>query len=55
MAFVLEPDLIDPGRFGVVVAWNLGMRAEVFTDLIEARKWLLSNAPPAPNPPGFMA
>jgi len=54
-AFVLEPHLIDPGRFGVVVAWNLGLRAEVFTDLIEARTWLLSNAPPTPNPLGFTA
>jgi len=46
VAFVLEPHLIDPGRFGVVVAWNLAMRAEVFTELNDATTWLLSNAPP---------
>src|SRR5690349_20542994 len=32
MGLVLEPHLIDPGRFGVVVAWTLGMRIDVFTD-----------------------
>jgi hypothetical protein len=47
VALVLEPHLIDPGRFGVIVAWNLGMRVDVFTEITEARTWLLSDTLPS--------
>ena len=47
VALVLEPHLIDPGRFGVIVAWNLGMRVDVFTEVTEARTWLLSDRLPS--------
>jgi hypothetical protein len=48
LALVLEPHLIDPDRFGVVVGWNLGMRADVFTDVSSGLKWLLSGEKPLP-------
>jgi hypothetical protein len=48
LALILEPQLIDPDRFGVVVAWNLGLRADVFTGVPEALKWLLSGEKPLP-------
>ena len=47
-AIVLQPHLIDPERFGVVVAWNLGMRADVFTSAQEGLAWLLGSSPPLP-------
>lgn len=40
-AFVARQDLIDPKKFGLTVARNRGMIAEVFTDLNEAIAWLL--------------
>lgn len=36
LALVLQPHRIDPDRFGIVVATNLGMRADVFSSPSEA-------------------
>ncbi len=41
LAAVLRPDQIDPDRFGERVARNRGLDTRVFTDLKEARTWLL--------------
>jgi hypothetical protein len=48
LAVILEPHLFDSDRFGVVVAWNLGMRADAFTDVPQALTWLLSGEKPLP-------
>jgi hypothetical protein len=48
VALALESHLIDPERFGVQVAINLGERADVFKDKSEALSWLLSGAKPYP-------
>ena len=56
VALVLESHLIDPERFGVTVAANSGLRADVFTSQTEALEWLLSSRAPrvglvaSPNP-----
>jgi hypothetical protein len=42
LAVAMQPHLIDPDRFGVMVATNEGMRANVFSSQIEALEWLLS-------------
>jgi hypothetical protein len=42
VSFVLQQHIIDPDRFGIVVATNLGMRANVFSSPAEALAWLLS-------------
>lgn len=42
VSLVLEQRLIDPDRFGIVVATNFGMRANVFSSPSEAQAWLLS-------------
>jgi hypothetical protein len=47
-AFALQRYLIDPERFGVQVAINLGMRADVFESSSDALSWLLSGARPYP-------
>ena len=46
VAVVARPELIDPQRFGLIVARNRGQSAEVFTSEEEAVAWLLklSNA-----------
>lgn len=44
LSLVLQPHLIDPDRFGIVVAANLGMRANVFSSPSAALNWLLSGA-----------
>src|SRR5258708_7533125 len=41
-AVALQRYLIDPERFGVQVAINLGMRADVFESSSDALSWLLS-------------
>jgi hypothetical protein len=46
IAFVLQPHLIDPERFGVTVAINRGMRGDVFETKSDALAWLLSGAKP---------
>jgi hypothetical protein len=48
VAIVMQRRLIDPDRFGVQVAINLGMRADVFETRGEALAWLLSGADPQP-------
>jgi len=50
VAVVLQRHIIDPGRFGVHVAINLGMRADVFDSKSEALSWLLSGARPHTTP-----
>jgi len=41
VAVVLQRYMIDPERFGVQVAINMGMRANVFDSRPEALTWLL--------------
>lgn len=40
IALVVPPAFIDPERFGVVVAGNFGMQANVFSNESEAQAWL---------------
>jgi hypothetical protein len=42
-AMVVRPEYIHPKKFGVRVAADLGMVADVFTSEGDALKWLLSN------------
>lgn len=41
VAIVCPPEFIDPHRFGVSMARNFGMIANVFVDAEGARDWLL--------------
>lgn len=45
LAVVARPELIDPSRFGVTVARNRGLFANVFPSMPEAIEWLVD-----PNP-----
>src|SRR5258708_35367857 len=47
-AIALQRYLIDPERFGVQAAINLGMRADVFESSSDALSWLRSGAQPQP-------
>ena len=47
MVLVVPAEYIDPERFGMKVAADLGMVAEIRTSEAEALKWLWSNAGPA--------
>ena len=59
VALVAQPEMLDPERFGEMMAAAAGFRAEGFTDPDEARAWLLRQhdplapmtgaAPPAPG------
>lgn len=40
VAVVAHPEMIDPQRFGVTVAFNLGFASDVFTSEEEALTWL---------------
>ena len=40
VALVARPEFIDPGKFGVQVARNRGLNAEIFTDCRKALEWL---------------
>ncbi len=40
-AMVCPPEFIDPHKFGVIMAANFGMAANVFVDEAAAREWLL--------------
>ena len=40
LALVARPEMIDPGKFGVIVARNRGMISDVFTSEAEAAEWL---------------
>ncbi len=42
LAMVARPEYIDPEHFGVTVALNAGLRANVFASDSEALAWLLS-------------
>lgn len=41
VAFVAPAHLLDPGRLGVMVANNRGVRTNAFTDELEALEWLV--------------
>ncbi len=41
LAAVTTADMIEPGRFGVTVAANAGMEANIFEDETEAQEWLM--------------
>lgn len=41
LALVIRPELMDPEKFGVVVARNAGMNVDAFTEETEALDWLL--------------
>ncbi len=41
IAMVGSPEMVDPRRLGELVAQNRGVDARVFTDLAEAKEWLL--------------
>jgi hypothetical protein len=41
IAFVMKPELLDPQRFGIMVARNRGMFSNAFLTEAEALKWLL--------------
>ena len=48
VAMVARPEMIDPQKFGVTVASNIGMVADVFEVEEEALAWLRgAGAPPA--------
>ncbi len=40
LAFVARPEMIDPQKFGVTLAKNLGTTANVFTNEKDALDWL---------------
>ena len=44
MALVVHRHLIDPEKFGIQVARNAGMNADVFDNELEALEWLLLKA-----------
>jgi hypothetical protein len=41
LAMVIRAEMIDPEKFGVIVARNAGMNADVFPTETEALEWLL--------------
>lgn len=45
LSLILEQHILDPDRFGMMVATNLGMRADAFNSPAEALAWLLSGQP----------
>ena len=47
MAMVMRPEMIDPEKFGVTVAFNRRLIADVFVDGGPAVAWLDSDAPPS--------
>jgi hypothetical protein len=40
VVIVCRPELIDPNKFGVTMAANFGMEAEVFASEVEGMAWL---------------
>ena len=40
VAMVCRPEFIDPNKFGITMAANFGMQADVFTTEAEALAWL---------------
>jgi hypothetical protein len=45
MVLAVQPQHIDPRKFGVKVAQDLGFRANVFPDEAQALRWLAGVAP----------
>lgn len=45
LAMVARPELIDRDKFGVTVARNRGLNANIFSEEREAMEWLLGGAP----------
>ena len=45
LALAIQSYLIDPEKFGIQVARNAGMNADVFDNEPDALAWLLLNAP----------
>lgn len=43
VALLARPEMIDPDRFGVTVARNLGLHANVFDSEADALAWLLAD------------
>jgi hypothetical protein len=43
IAIVARPELVDPHKFGITVARNRGLQADVFTAEPEALQWLLGS------------
>jgi hypothetical protein len=46
VAFLAPPEMVDPGRFGVLVAHGAGLDGDVFEDEAIARAWLGRRPPP---------
>jgi hypothetical protein len=44
LALVIQADYIDPEKFGVMVARNSGLNADVFSEEKEAVRWLQGDA-----------
>lgn len=42
VAVFAPPDLVDPKKFGVLVARNRGLKVDIFTDREKALAWLLA-------------
>jgi hypothetical protein len=42
VAIVAHPEMIDPQKFGVTVALNVGFASDVFASEVEALVWLRS-------------
>lgn len=47
-ALVAHPSMVDPRRFGELVAQNRGVNGKVFTDRTEAGRWLDDQHPLRP-------
>lgn len=45
VALLARPEMIDPQRFGVTLAKNMGLQANVFDSEAEALAWLLNDEP----------
>lgn len=48
LSLVIHQEMIDPEKFGILVARNVGMNAEVFSEEGEALDWLLGPAQAKP-------
>ena len=48
VAVVIQREMIDPEKFGIMVARNAGMSTDVFDNEAEALTWLLPKPEPTP-------